>query len=93
MQEQHNNWLLAIVAEGDDVGNNSLDFHKLPGEGMVQRLPDPVLTKTVNEADLCKSSWLWVISKSSICTQIVESEMIYRENGNEGNQARQRANA
>lgn len=60
---------------------------------MVQRLSDPALIETLSESDLCKSSWLWVISKSSTCTQIVNSETIYRENRKEGNQARERANA
>lgn len=92
-QEQHCYWFLAVVAEGDDMGDHLLDFDELLGEGTVQRLSDPVLIETLNETDLCKSSWLWVISKSSTCTQIVESEMIYRENGKEGSQARERANA
>lgn len=54
---------------------------------------DPVLIETLNETDLCRSSWLCVISKSSTWTQRVDSEMIYRENNRGGNQARERANA
>lgn len=55
-QKQHCCWLLAVTAEGSNVGNHLLNFHELLGEGTAHRLSDPVLTETLNERNLCKTS-------------------------------------
>lgn len=75
------------------MGNHLLNFHELLGEGTAHRLSDPVLTDTLNETNLCKTSWLWGISKTRTCAQIVDSNIIYWRNGKERNQARERTNA
>lgn len=74
------------------MGNHLLDSDELLGEGTTHRLSDPVLIDTLNKTNLCKTSWLWGISKTRTCTQIVDSNIIYWRNGKEENQARERAN-